>query len=63
MSLRFRRQTILPHGGHGDTERLRDSFMRDASAKLIDSVSKIHVCSMLDIVYAVQYTMSGGAKE
>lgn len=58
MSVRLRRQSILAHGCNRDPERMCNLLVGDPLSQAVDGFSKIHVCSMLDSLYAVSYTIA-----
>ncbi len=59
MSARVGGKPILAHRCHGDSEGRRYFFVRHPLAQHIQSFPEIHVCSSLDKVYAVSYTIRG----
>lgn len=62
MCLRLWWQSILAHRCDRHPEGIGDLLVRYAVPKSIHSVTKIHVCSRLDVLYAVDYTSRDGAR-
>ena len=59
--VRIRRKAILSYGRYRDAERACSLLMCYPLAQPVDSLSEIHVCTMLDKVYAVGYTITSRA--
>lgn len=57
MRLGFRREAILSHGCHRHAEGVCYLLMGHSLTQTVNGISKSHVCSMLDKVYAVGYTL------